>query len=58
MNIEKEKWATSFSLWLCQFETVCDLSHVIPMIPASRILELYRDNWRPFDAATLLLNWE
>lgn len=57
MNIQKEKWITIFSIWIDRFETACDLLNIIPMISASHMLELYRDNWRPLDAATLLLSW-
>lgn len=57
MNIQKEKWVAILSIWIDQFETACDLLNVIPAVPASRVLDLYRDNWRPFDAATLLLSW-
>jgi hypothetical protein len=57
VNIQKEKWLAIFSIWIDQFETACDLLGVNPIVPASRILELYRDNWRPCDAATLFLSW-
>ena len=57
MSIEKENWLAVFSTWLRQFEMSCDLLGVIPAIPASYILGLYRGGWCPSGAATLLLSW-
>ena len=57
MSIEKKKWLTIFSTWLRRFEMSCDLLDVIPTIPASYILGLYRGGWSPDGAATLLVSW-
>ena len=57
MNIQKERWLVTFGLWIDQFELACDLLNIVPAIPTSHILGLYHNNWRPLDAATLLLSW-